>query len=34
MIEFEEKNKNAERLILDLKNQVLYVERDENNLEQ
>ena len=32
MIEFEEKNKDAERMIVDLKNQVLEVERDENNL--
>ena len=34
MIEFEEKNKNAERMIIDLKNQVLEIERVENNLEQ
>ena len=34
MIEFEEKNKDAERMIADLKNQVLEVERDENKLEQ
>ena len=29
MIEFEDKNKNVERLIVDLKNKVLEVERDE-----
>ena len=34
MIEFEEKNKDAERIIANLKNQVLEVERTENNLEQ
>ena len=34
MIEFEEKNKDVERMIDDLKNQVLEVERVENNLEQ
>ena len=34
MIEFEEKNKSAKRLIIDLKYQVLEVERAENNLEQ
>ena len=30
MIEFEEKNKDAERMIADLKNQVLEIERTEN----
>ena len=34
MIEFEEKNNDAEIMIVDLKNQVLEVERAENNLEQ
>ena len=34
MIEFEKKNKDAERMIADLKNQVLEIERTENNLEQ
>ena len=34
MIEFEEKNNDVERIIADLKNQVLEVERDENNLEK
>ena len=34
MIEFEEKNNDAERMIVDLKNQVLEIERAENNLEQ
>ena len=34
MIEFEEENKNVERMIVDLKNQVLEIERTENNLEQ
>ena len=32
MIEFEEKNKDAKRMIADFKNQVLEVERVENNL--
>ena len=34
MIEFEEKNNDAERMIADLKNQVLEVKRAQNNLEQ
>ena len=34
MIEFEEKNKDAERMVADLKKQVVEVERAENNLEQ
>ena len=34
MIEFEEKNNDAKRMIADLKNQVLEVERYGNNLEQ
>ena len=34
MIEFEEKKKDAERMIANLKNQVLEVERDENNLKK
>ena len=34
MIEFEEKNNDVERMIVDLKNQDLEVERIENNLEQ
>ena len=34
MIEFEEKNNDVERMIADLKNQVLEFERAENNLEQ
>ena len=34
MIEFEEKNKVAEGMIADLKNQVLEIERTENNLKQ
>ena len=34
MIEFEEKNNDAERMIADLKNQVLEVKRTENNLEK
>ena len=34
MIEFEEKNNDAERMIVALKNKVLEVERAENNLEQ
>ena len=33
MIEFEEKNNDAERMIVDLKNQILEVKRAENNLE-
>ena len=33
MIEFEEKNNDPERMIADFKNQVLEVERAENNLE-
>ena len=34
MIEFVEKNNDAKRMIADLKNQVLEVKRDQNNLEQ
>ena len=34
MIEFEEKNNDAERMIADLKKQVLEVERAQNNIEQ
>ena len=32
MIEFEEKNNDVERMIADLKNQVLEVDRDEKSL--
>ena len=32
MIEFEEKNKDVKRVIADLKNQVLEIERTKNNL--
>ena len=34
MIEFEEKNKDAKRMIADLKNQVREIEMTKNNLEQ
>ena len=34
MIEFEEKNNDAERKIADLKNHILEVKSTENNLEQ
>ena len=34
IIEFEDKNNDAERIIVDLKNQFLIVKNAENNLEQ